>query len=179
MADVSGFAVLLTGGASRRMGTAKALVEVDGITMVKRVEAALAQCFSDIVEVGPGYSNFRFIVEDPPGEGPLAGLVAGWRALDCPDFVTVLAVDMPFVSAELLCTLRDAPGANSVIPVAVDRQQPLCARWSAQALQEATQLLKQGARSMKSLLEVVPHDSLRWEHVHDLRDIDAPSDLRW
>ena len=49
--------LLLTGGASRRMGSDKALLEVEGRRMVDRAAAALAAVAAPVVEVGPGWSS--------------------------------------------------------------------------------------------------------------------------
>src|SRR5918912_556717 len=97
--------LLLTGGASRRMGTDKALIEVGGQRLVDRAADVLSAVADPVVEVGPGWSHLPAVREDPPGSGPLAALAAGAAALraaghDGP--VLVLAVDMHRVPAELL-----------------------------------------------------------------------------
>src|SRR3954468_1318664 len=97
--------LLLPGGASRRMGRDKALLEVGGQRLVDRAATALAAVADPVLEVGPGWSVLPAVREDPPGSGPLAAVVAGAAALragghDGP--VIVLAVDMPFVTVELL-----------------------------------------------------------------------------
>ena len=64
--------LLLTGGASRRMGTDKALIEVDGQRLVDRAAAVLGAVADPVIEVGPGWSELPAVREDPPGSGPLA-----------------------------------------------------------------------------------------------------------
>ena len=51
----------------------------------------------------------RFVVEDPPGGGPAAGLLAG-LLLSHPatGLVVVLAVDMPYVGPATVARLLDA-----------------------------------------------------------------------
>src|SRR5918996_3934052 len=90
--------LLLTGGASRRMGEDKALIEVGGRRLVDHAAALLTAVADPVIEVGPGWSDLPAVREDPAGSGPLAALGAGAAALraaghDGP--VLVLAVDMP------------------------------------------------------------------------------------
>src|SRR5438132_14472 len=73
--------LLLTGGASRRMGTDKALIEVDGQRLAERAAAVLAAVADPVVEVGPGWSPLPAVREDPPGSGPLAAVSTGAAAL--------------------------------------------------------------------------------------------------
>src|SRR5918999_818182 len=97
--------LLLSGGASRRMGAEKALIEVGGQRLVDRAAAVLTAVADPVLEVGPGWSALPAVREDPPGAGPLAALAAGAAALresghDGP--VLVLAGDMPQVSVHPL-----------------------------------------------------------------------------
>src|SRR5438093_7464181 len=97
--------LLLTGGASRRMGRDKALIEVGGQRLVDRAAAALKAVADPVLEVGPGWSALPSVREDPPGSGPLAAVAAGAGALRAAGHhgpVIVLAVDMPFVTVDLL-----------------------------------------------------------------------------
>src|SRR5437588_6479983 len=111
--------LLRTGGASRRMGTDKALLEVDGQRLVDRAVAALTAVADPVFEVGPGWSGLPAVREDPPGSGPLAAVAAGAAALratghDGP--VVVLAVDMPQVSVALLRLLATRRGPATAVP---------------------------------------------------------------
>ncbi|HZI37181.1 MAG TPA: NTP transferase domain-containing protein, partial [Acidimicrobiia bacterium] len=49
--------LLLTGGASRRMGRDKALLEVGGRRLVDRAASVLAAVADPVLEVGPGWSE--------------------------------------------------------------------------------------------------------------------------
>ena len=107
--------LLLTGGASRRMGRDKALIEIGGQRLVDRLAAGLLAVADPVLEVGPGWSALPAVREDPPGTGPLAAVSTGAAALraaghDGP--VIVLAVDMPRAGVEVLRLL--AAGGRSL-----------------------------------------------------------------
>ena len=130
--------LLLTGGASRRLGVDKATLLLDGDRLVDRVARVLAGIATTVVEVGPGYSSFAAVREEPPGSGPLAALAAGAAALQARGLgtsaVLVLAVDLPFVDAALLAWLASHPAPGTVVPVVDGFPQPLCARYACDAL---------------------------------------------
>ncbi|MGH8991628.1 MAG: molybdenum cofactor guanylyltransferase, partial [Acidimicrobiia bacterium] len=119
--------LLLTGGASRRMGRDKALLEVAGRGLAERGASVLAAVCDPVLEVGPGVSGLPAVREEPPGEGPLAALGAGAAELSRRGHggaVIVLAVDMPFVGAALLRLLADRPGPATAVPRAGGQPQP-------------------------------------------------------
>ena len=100
MTDLDFAGAVLTGGASRRMGTDKALVEVDGRALALRVADALrAAGASRVVAVGGDLERLQALgleaVPDlHPGEGPLGGILTALAATD-QDVVVVLACDLP------------------------------------------------------------------------------------
>jgi molybdenum cofactor guanylyltransferase len=75
--------LLLTGGASRRMGRDKATLTLTpaGESLAGRTARLLAAVTSPAFEVGPGHSQLPAIAEGQPGAGPLAAVAAGRRAL--------------------------------------------------------------------------------------------------
>ncbi len=173
--------LLLTGGASSRMGVPKATLLVDGEPVAARAARLLLRVCDPVVEVGPGYSSLRRVDEDPPGRGPLAALVAGADAVGGTGPVLLVACDLPFVTEALLARLAGWEGTGTVVPV--DRGgmvQPVCARYSADALERARALLADGERSLRSLLRGT--DVTRLEDVEEraLVDVDTPEDAtRW
>src|SRR5882724_6154900 len=68
--------VLLTGGRSRRIGTDKASLLLDGETLATRSARCLVQLCDPVLEVGDGLSGLSSLREHPPGLGPLAALAA-------------------------------------------------------------------------------------------------------
>ncbi len=181
--------LLFTGGASRRFGSPKAELTVDGERLADRGAQLLLEVCDVVLEVGPGYSTLPAVREEPPGSGPLAALVAGGDALAARGAVTrflVLAVDLPFAARPLLEHLRDHPSAGVVVPRVDSVPQPLCARYGIDAVASAHALLADGARAMKALLEAVPVtwiDENEWSHVafaDALADVDTPDEAsRW
>ncbi|MHB1973426.1 MAG: molybdenum cofactor guanylyltransferase [Acidimicrobiales bacterium] len=178
--------ILLTGGSSRRMGHDKAALLVDGEPLAERTARLLELVALPVLEVGPGWTTLDATCEDPPGGGPLAAVAAGAAALrerghEGP--ALVVACDLPLLSAELLDALARRPGDDSVLPVVGGRHQPLCARWSAADLGEASARLGRGERSLLHLpdrnrSELL--DETSWPpglDVGQLADVDTPDDL--
>lgn len=174
--------ILLTGGASRRMGTDKALIVIGGETLAARAATALARVCGRAVEVGPGVSGLAWVREEPPGTGPLAALVAGADALEAAP-VLLLAVDLPSVEPPLLRLLAEWPGSGTVVPSAAGRLQYTCARYGAASIEVARAQLAAGERSLRVLercspIEVV--DESVWGAVAPpdaFSDLDTPDDL--
>ena len=184
MGDVGG--LVLTGGSSRRFGVDKATLLVDGERLADRALRVLGAVANPVLEVGPAYASDDAVREDPPGDGPLAAVVAGWDALGrgsvSVDSVLVLAVDLPLVERPLLEWLARHDATTSVVPVVDDVPQPLCARYSADALDVARELIARGERSMRVLLDAVPvhlASEAEWAAIADARafaDVDTPGD---
>ena len=147
--------ILLTGGASTRMGWDKArLRHVGGDeTLARRTARLLAEVAGPCVEVGPGYSGLPAVEESPPGAGPLAAVARGWEVLAATGRpVLVVATDLPALGAGTLRWLADHPASTSVVPVVAGRAQPLCARWCAGDLDRAVALVAEGHRALRDLL---------------------------
>jgi len=178
--------LLLTGGASRRLGIAKSTLLCDGERLSDRGARVLSDACDPVLEVGPGVSRLPVVREDPPGTGPLAAVAAGSAALRARDHrgaALVLAVDLPFVEPAVLAWLAEHPAPGTVVPRVEGEAQSLCARYSPDALAVAERLVQAGERSMRSLLaevRVTYLDEDAWGAVCDAQvfaDIDTPADL--
>ena len=184
--------LLLTGGASRRMGSDKALLEVGGQRMADRAAAALTAVADPVMEVGPGWSGLPAVREDPPGSGPLAAVCTGAAALRAAGHegpVLVLAVDMPGVGVQALRLLAERPGPATAVPRADGHPQVLCARYGPDTLAAADRLLAAGGKSLRMLVEdlvgtgadVAWVEPEEWEPALGpgaFSDVDTPDDLR-
>ncbi|TMM20029.1 MAG: molybdenum cofactor guanylyltransferase [Actinobacteria bacterium] len=179
--------LVLTGGASRRMGRDKAAIVIEGMSCADRVGRRLSLVASPALEVGPGRSGLPVVREEARGQGPLCALVAGWRALTARghrDRVIVLACDLPLVTEGLLRFLACRPEPGSVVPVVNGHAQPLCARFGRLALDNAARAASAGHRSLAPLLEgddVTWLEEEDWGRVADSQafsDMDSPADLR-
>jgi molybdopterin-guanine dinucleotide biosynthesis protein A len=174
--------IVLTGGASRRLGVDKASVEVDGETLARRAARVLGEVCAPLIEVGPGRSGLPAVREAPPGSGPLAALVAGAVALAA-DTVVLLGCDHLAVEAPLLRLLAEWEGAPTVVPRVAGRDQLVCARYGGDAIAAAGPLLEAGERSLRALVAAVPADVLTepdWSGVAtaaSFADLDTPADL--
>ncbi len=178
--------LLLTGGASRRLGVPKAEVPIDGATLSRRAAAVLAAVCDPAIEVGPGVSGLRSVREEPPGSGPLAALVAGAGAVGPGSSrgVVLLACDLPFVGAALLGLVAGHPSERTVVPRDRDgRLQYTCARYAPGAIETARRLLAAGRSSLRALVEQVTIEVLEpeaWAGVaaaDAFDDLDTPADF--
>lgn len=141
-------AILLAGGAGRRMGGRdKAALVVGGRSLGERVRAAVEGA-DRVVLVGPERSWLPGCVatqEDPPGAGPLAAVAAGLAHVTRP-VVVVVAVDLPFLTPPQVDALRSAlvadPAAEAALAVDdLGRDQLLLAAWRVDAARRRLMLL--------------------------------------
>jgi len=99
--NVTGF--VLAGGKSSRMGTDKAVLSLNGSTLLEQAKAVFEQVCEKVFILGPArlYGSFGECVEDVyPDCGPLGGIHAALLNSTTP-YSLITAVDTPFISAEL------------------------------------------------------------------------------
>lgn len=185
--------VLLTGGSSARMGTPKALLEISGETLAKRVSRTLGAVADPVVAVGiDARLDLRQV--DDPQRGPLWALRAGWDCLEkmgCKGPVLLLGCDLPLVNAGLLALLAERlDGYGAAVPVVKGRPQPVAACYGADAGEVLKKLRSRsdpgaGRRSgaMADMLSCISVNLLSpnaWHAVapdYALLDVNTPDDL--
>ena len=147
--------ILLTGGASTRMGSDKALLRPagDDETLARRSARLLAEVADPCVEVGPGCSGLPAVEESPRRSGPLAAVARGWEVVAAARRpVLVVATDLPALDSATLWWLARYRARTSVVPLVAGRPQPLCARWCGADLDLAVILVAAGSRALRDLL---------------------------
>jgi molybdenum cofactor guanylyltransferase len=180
-------AIVLVGGRSTRMGTAKALLDWHGSTMARRVTSIVGRAASPVVvvhEAGqqlPPLPGAELAADAAPGRGPLEGIATGMRALEgrcrC---VFVSGTDLPLLHPEFVRSVaRALDGYEVVAPVADGRSHPLAAVFGMQALGRVEMLLADDQRRATALLESeAAHrlDAAALPHPESLRNVNTPQE---
>lgn len=177
---------VFVGGRGARMGgLPKGLLRgPDGAPLVERWRAMLAELGVPVVLVGESgaYAHLGLpaLTDEPPGVGPLGGLVALLRHAGTVPALA-FACDMPFVSRALVERLLAAsPDAPVVAPRREARWEPLCARYDpTRVLPLAVARTASTRHSLQGLLDeagaaalpLLPHEDA------ELRDWDSPTDV--
>lgn len=129
-------AVVLAGGASRRLGGVdKAMIRIGGRSMLDRVLAACRDADRRIV-VGPRRTGVAVIWcrEEPPGGGPVAALAAGLAQVRAP-LMALLACDMPHTTRDTVRHLLAAiSGDGAILVDGQGRDQPLVGTYRVDSL---------------------------------------------
>lgn len=154
--------VVLAGGASRRMGRDKAVVELAGRPMIDWVIDALAAVTNEVVVAGPPRApwseELRFLEDGSRTKrGPLAGLVAVMEQVEISDLLLVVGVDQPWVRPATLRAIVKRFTELPVVPVPDGVRQTTCAAYPANHLRVATRELN-GGGSIQSMLDRTAFD---------------------
>lgn len=152
---------VLAGGRSTRMGRDKALLTVEGQTLLARAAAAVQEAAGSVVIVGPRerYRGLGYeVIEDRfPGAGPLAGIEAALAHSEA-EWNLITACDMPGLNAVglrgLLARRAEFPEADVLLPEQGGYAQPLCAVYRTSALGRIREALDGG--EMKILRAIEP-----------------------
>lgn len=176
--------VVVAGGRSTRMGTDKADLEVDGVTMLERVHAALSRVAGAVVVSGSVRGGYRCWPDQAPATGPLTALVTVLERMS-QDRALLVAVDHPFVSADTLTRLAGIDSDLPVVPVDEDGvRQVTCAVYPRGLAPVAREEAEAGG-SIQSLLDrvsftpVPPGMWRAWgEDGRSWFSVDTPADLQ-
>ena len=190
--------LILAGGRSRRMGRPKESLPIANTTMLDWQCRTLMSCTELVVTVGRDPSQLLptipaevdMTMDELPGEGPLAAIVAGLKrfrdhhGFTERDAVMTVGCDQPFITPATIRWLSAQLGdADVLIPQANNKLQPLTAIYRIAALKVAIELLDSGARRPREIAaatasRVLTEDELR---VHDpklrfLRNLNSRED---
>jgi len=175
-------AIVLAGGRGLRMKADKAGLAVGDRTLLEHVLRQLAPHFSEIlISVSPGqkirFATVRTVEDGTPGQGPLAGILAGLKAA-ANDASAVVACDIPDVNIPLLRSLARAAGdAEIAVPVGPDGHfEPLFAVYRKSAVPAIEVLLQAGERSILPLFGHCRTTVLRLEDAAWLRNLNTRAD---
>lgn len=170
MSSVAG--VVLAGGRSSRMGTAKAALEWHGSTLLRHVTGVVDRAVDgpvivvrapgqELPELDPGVR----LEEDPEeGRGPMQGLAVGLAAAaEHAEWAFVCSTDLPFLhSAFVTAVLRGfhadtGPGSDQrtdvVLPVVRGYRQPMAAGYRTDLAPRVSSLLVAGRLRPAHLFE--------------------------
>lgn len=179
---------VLAGGASRRMGTDKAFIEVRGRPLVAAAAEALAAAGAEpVIVVGGDVDRLAALglnrIDDPhPGHGPAQAIAGALAHLAPAEMVAILACDLLAPTSRaisaLLAALTDASGAAIAVPVVDGQQQWLHAVWRREVgLGQLQAAWARGERSIRNSLDPQLVVEVEGIDAEMLADADTPADL--
>lgn len=158
-------ALVLAGGYSSRFGEQeKAIAELDGESLVRRVTGRVADAVDEVIvncrreqhgaiETALSGLEYRVALDPVPGRGPVAGVRTGCR-ISRGSWTFVTACDMPFLQREVVDRLFEAAEADGAIPRVDGRRQPLAGVYRTdRAVYVADITLRTGSRSMRDFVD--------------------------
>ncbi len=162
---VSGGAIL-AGGENRRITSVKALLKIDGQTIIEN-NLRLLQGIFDTVFISTNRPELYFPLGVPlfgdivPSRGPMSGIHAclvnaGGESL------FVVACDMPFLSRDiisLVCAKHEeasrSRATGATVPVFNGKPQPLCAVYSKSIVADLEKAVSLGKVSLRRFLDEI------------------------
>lgn len=177
--------VILAGGEGSRIGGGKGLRMLRGKPLLAWVlDTVSGQGDEVLISANePGYENFgcRVVVDELPGEGPLAGLQAGLRQASF-DLVATVPCDTPFLPVDMIgkMTARLREGGLEAVVAAVDgRRQPAIAIYRKSVLPKLDACLAEGERRVGGWLdklrvgEAVFEDASAFVNINTQEELEA------
>ncbi len=169
-AQITGF--VLAGGASRRMGRPKALLTLDGETMIERQIRRLRAVAGRVVVLGPPELllplEAEIIADEMPGRGPLGAIYTGLLHTRT-EYNLFLGCDLPNITPAFLAALArrafqtEADATWPRIPPRGD--QPLCAVYRRRALPAIRAALERGENRVRRLARRVRCQRIGWPEL--------------
>lgn len=156
--------IILAGGLSSRMGTNKAMLELNGSLVLQHVTKAMRPGVSRIiVAAGPnvttyGAMGYDCVQDHYPGKGPLAGLHAALEASDT-EWNLVCACDMPLLQTSFFNGIKKLVESHNsyaaIVPRVDGHVHPLAGAYHKRVLPDLEQrLIQDHLRVMRWLEEI-------------------------
>ena len=171
-------AFVLAGGASRRMGRDKALLELDGVPMVVRMARLAEPHVASVRVVAPPerYASLSLcVVADRwQGTGPLGGIATALGASSS-QWNLILGCDLPYLTAEWLVWLiaRALPSsAQAVVPELPQGLEPLAAMYRKDCALAFSAALERGVRRVSEALKEIFFERVTAGQWHEFASTD-------
>jgi len=172
-------AIVLSGGASRRMGEDKSIMPVRGQPLIAAVLDQLHPHFPTVMVSGQkdkyAFTGCQVIEDLEPGRGPLMGLLSTLRQSDH-ELNFVVACDVPDIHFPFVRRMfREIGEHDAGVPVLPGaRKQPLFAVYKRSVAEAIEPLMAEGGQSMHALLDRLDVHYLEtdgdWYHNLNTRD---------
>lgn len=165
-------AFVLAGGRSSRMGTDKALLELEGKPLLIRALEAARQVSFDTKIVGDPATlgSYGTVIQDIyRGRGPLGGIHAALTTSPS-DWNLILAVDLPFLTLRFLQYLiaqSQRSAATVTVPSTDGFLHPLCGVYRRQFAPVAERALAEGRNKIDGLFSEVSLRVISEGELHD------------
>ena len=195
-------AIVLAGGKSSRMGQDKALLSWRGMPLLRRTCEVALQCSSPVYVVTSRVPEYRPIVpesvqlipeDETAFQGPLVGFAQGLHQIQVspiqPDWVLLLACDLPFLQVPLLqrwiAQLDQVKSPIALLPRSDKGWEPLCGFYQGKCYNHLTDSIARGTRSFQTWLsqetvqEIVfhPNPDIAAQEKQMLFNCNTPADL--
>jgi molybdopterin-guanine dinucleotide biosynthesis protein A len=146
--------VLLTGGASRRMGSDKSRLVIDGEVLSSRIARGLQPHCSKVTVLGrQPIEGYDFLPDEETFAGPAIALS---RFVPTLPIVFVTSCDLPWFDGRLVpFFVERLQQSQACIPMHDHRLQPLCAAYRREAWSALSQLTEAGERSVMAWLDQI------------------------
>lgn len=179
-------AIVLAGGKSKRMGTDKALLEIDGITMLERAVTLCKNTCDNIIISSNNISHKKLggkvVVDEVENCGPIGGISSCLKQSKT-DWNFIISVDAAFVESDFVDFLfLEANGYDAIVPVHSKGKEPLIAFYNKSSLAKMEEMLQVGNYKMHNLLTSLNTkfvDAEKWLEKHPklFNNLNYPEDL--
>ena len=159
--------LVLAGGKSSRMGRDKALLEIEGKSLLQRACEVAVSLTSEVYVLTSWPDRYRstltkecqFLVEYNPGSGPLVALTQGLTEIAA-EWILLLACDLPLLEAQIIQNwanqLTTVPISTlAIVPYQNSRWEPLCGFYHRQSLSSLQTFIESGGSSFQVWLSQI------------------------
>jgi len=172
--EIAGY--ILAGGASSRMGRAKALLEIGGEPMILRTARLVESVAVSAAVIGKfeGYEALQlsFVDDEWSGTGPLGAIATALRKSSAP-WNLIVGCDLPYLTREWLEYVVEralASQSDAVVPMNVRGAEPMCAAYHKCAEALLLTAIERGTRKVTEGLKAL---SIEWIEPGDWKRFDS------
>jgi molybdopterin-guanine dinucleotide biosynthesis protein A len=178
--------IILAGGQSTRMGTDKALIQINEKTLLENAIDICKPVFSEILVSSNNPDHGKFGAKIIPDEfancGPLSGIYSCLKKSET-DWNFVISVDAAFIELDFIRYLTTQIGDfDAIVPLHDKGKEPLISIYHKNGLIEMQKHLKSGNLKMQNLINAINTKfvgSQKWVEKYPkiFTNLNCPEDL--
>ena len=175
-------AVILAGGKSTRMKQDKALVKINNISLLDHQIALLSPIFdSIIISSNIEYNKKNIFIKDIYiDKGPIGGIYSILQNIKTVK-AFVIAVDMPFVSQEIIYSLiENSKNFDITIPIINNKIEPTCAIYSKSSIKIIEKQIRDNNYRLTDFIKKSKTNYIKFntDFLKNFRNLNTPNDIK-